>query len=367
MAESATVEIAVIPVEAFLAYTKDKQDFQLLFLRLITKRLAQMLRGLHSRTLNLSKLSMTTSGQQIHNEAVMFSWPCTVKSGFGKSGGELILSKNYISFVKKKVADRKGVVSDASDVPSQTIIALKEIVELTFNGAKVMVRDSSNKINVSLKKSENPEVVKDVLSMAKKSSNEIKKEQGTQGNSLTASIDAANADQTNVLSQEDEKLLLSKFQANKIAPGVVVQKNGEGVERIAYIVNGTLSVKIINEGKEVTLNDIVAGETAGDIGVFLDTKSSAELAAGAGGATILEIPKGFLFASGDGSEEFRVRLFFSLMKIMWGRIIRQETNQVTSWVEKMDKMCGDVSFLGESLMREGTGKNIDQMASLGWY
>ena len=311
---------------------------------------------------------MTTSGQQIHNEAVIFSWPCSVKSGFGKSEGELILSKNYISFVKKKVAGRKGVVADASDVPSQTILGLKEIVELTFNGPKVMIRDSSNKINVSLKKSENPNVVRDVLSMARKSSNDQKEQGG--GNSLTASIDAANAEEgkTSVLNQEDEALLLQKFQSVNIQPRVVVQRNGEPVDRIAYILEGTLSVKVINDGKELALNEIVAGETAGDIGVFLQTKSSAELAAGVGGARILEIPKEFLF-QGHGKEdvEFRVRLFFSLMKIMWNRIIRQETNQVKSWVKKMEKMSGDASFLGESLMREGTGKNIDQMASQGWY
>mmetsp|Transcript_15606 Transcript_15606/g.24409 ORF Transcript_15606/g.24409 Transcript_15606/m.24409 type:complete len:457 (-) Transcript_15606:108-1478(-) len=359
VAETAA-DIAVIPVEAFFEFSKSKPLFQLLFYKLITKRLAQMLRGLHSRTLNLSSLSLTTSGQQIHNEAVIFAWPCSVKAKVGKSEGQLILSKNYISFVKKKVADRKGVVADASDVPSQTIIALKEIVEISFNGAKIMVRDSTNKINVSLKKGENPDVVKDVIAMAKNSSSGQNK----------AAQSGSNATETEsqTLNKEDQALLESKFKSVKIKPGEIVQKNGEPVNRIAYVLEGSLSVQVKNsDGKDVKLSDIVVGETAGDIGVFLQTDSSAELSAGESGAKILEIPKDFLFGA-DDQTEFRVRLYFSLLKLMWNRIIRQETNQVKTFVKRMDNACGAGSFLGESLMREGAcTKNIDQMSNLGWY
>ena len=46
-------------------------------------------------------------------------------------------SMSYVSFVKKKVGERKGVVADAGD--EKTVISLKELQELSFMGQKVLL------------------------------------------------------------------------------------------------------------------------------------------------------------------------------------------------------------------------------------
>ena len=51
------------------------------------------------RTLNISLLQRATCGQQIHNEAAIFAWPGTIKSGFGKAEGQLILRFRFSSFI----------------------------------------------------------------------------------------------------------------------------------------------------------------------------------------------------------------------------------------------------------------------------
>ena len=121
---------------------------------------------------------------------------------------------------------------------------------------------------------------------------------------------------------------------------------------------------MINEaGEELKLNDVVSGETIGDIGVFMGTNSSAELSAGVGGCNLLNIPKCYLV---DESEsDFRARVCFSLIQLMWDRITRQETVQLEIWTKKM--LHKDERFLEDVLLREQTGKNIDERGKEGWY
>ena len=49
VAEKEDTQVWVVPVESFLSFAEEHPQFHVLFYKNITKRLAQMLRGLHSR------------------------------------------------------------------------------------------------------------------------------------------------------------------------------------------------------------------------------------------------------------------------------------------------------------------------------
>ena len=49
VAESDDIQVWVVPVDSFLTFAEGNPQFHVLFYKNITKRLAQMLRGLHSR------------------------------------------------------------------------------------------------------------------------------------------------------------------------------------------------------------------------------------------------------------------------------------------------------------------------------
>ena len=54
VAESEIATVWVVPVQSFLSFAETNPQFHVLFYKNITKRLAQMLRGLHSRFLLIS-------------------------------------------------------------------------------------------------------------------------------------------------------------------------------------------------------------------------------------------------------------------------------------------------------------------------
>ena len=322
VADSDDVVVTVVPVSSFDEFAENHAQFHVLFYKNITKRLAQMLRGLHSRTLNLSTVQETKSAQEIHNENVFFSWSGTVKSGFAsKSEGHLLLSRSYVSFVKKKLADRSGIVAEATEM-TNIVIPLKEITELSFMSDKITIRDAKTKLVVSLRSSSvGGDVVRDVISMAR---NSIEK-----AVSSPRRIEASGEGIAPLHLIE----LKEKFETVSYKPGELIQKANTKVKRIGYVLEGSVGVKILDSsGKEILLKDVQKNETVGDIGVFTDSPSSAELFAGAAGVTLLELPASFLFA--DSNYEFRVRIFFSLIQLMWHRIIRIEREQIQSWASK---------------------------------
>jgi len=403
------VKVLVIPVDVFNEVIERNSSWKTQFFQSITKRLAELLRSLHTRTISLSSLNITASGQQIHNEVVRFSWACTTKAGVSKINGQLLLSRNYVAFLRQKDNDRKGVVADAANC-GKTVIRLTELSEITLlpKRTKLTLRNGSAKISVTFKKEQDTQVVRDVLSTAKIASQRQRcvspskqvKEQRlvictqcqdhfcsycqllnqmknpcASGQRHVFSIErtvycsdntcgrCGNAG-THILIPSDLQSLLDKFQTQFYSENTIIQKVGTNVERIGYILDGSVSVKVINEaGEELKLNDVVSGETIGDIGVFMGTNSSAELSAGVGGCNLLNIPKCYLV---DESEsDFRARVCFSLIQLMWDRITRQETVQLEIWTKKM--LHKDERFLEDVLLREQTGKNIDERGKEGWY
>eukprot|EP00009_Paramoeba_aestuarina_P002782 CAMPEP_0201522014 /NCGR_PEP_ID=MMETSP0161_2-20130828/16407_1 /ASSEMBLY_ACC=CAM_ASM_000251 /TAXON_ID=180227 /ORGANISM="Neoparamoeba aestuarina, Strain SoJaBio B1-5/56/2" /LENGTH=418 /DNA_ID=CAMNT_0047920763 /DNA_START=8 /DNA_END=1264 /DNA_ORIENTATION=- len=319
VAESESTVVWVVPVDSFLTFAEGNPQFHVLFYKNITKRLAQMLRGLHSRTLNISSLQKSTCGQMINNEAAIFSWPGTVKSGFGKAEGQLILSKSYVAFVKKKVGDKEGVVHDAGE--EKYVVSLKSLQELSFMGQKVTVKDEKTKITCTVKDEISGDAVRDVISMAKNSC-----EKGTK-------VPEKGSDKRKGIAEKDLVSLKEKFDVVKYNAGQIVQKTGTKVDRIGYVLEGTVAVKVTKpDGKELILNDVQPGETIGDIGAFTNNPSSADLMGGKNGCSLLEIPLSFLFA--NSNFQFRVRIFFSLICLMWDRIISQEERQVKNWLEQ---------------------------------
>ena len=399
--------VRVIPVEILFEFLQGNSQYYLQFFSSVTRRLATMLRNLHTRQLNLSSLSQTKPGHRIHNEAVIFSWPCNVKSGLFASDGLLLISRSYLSFVKQK-EDKKGMVSDAAQCASH-IIKLEDITELNASGSKVLIRDSKDKLTITLKK--DVSMVVDVINTAKKAlkknaarpSSPIRK--GREGTvsmcvkcresycvycqCLPATRNSCSktggphkfnegpepakptpcgrcgSEGLHIFPAQDLRMLLEKFTLTHFKPGEQIQAVGTKVDRIGYVLEGSATCTVVKEdGQELKLNDVVSGETIGDIGAFMDTPSSATLSAGDSGCSLLEIPIHFIFENSES--EFRMRVYFALVQLMWSRITTQEQEQVKMWMKKIEK-SGGMDFLSESLLREGTGKKIDERGEQGWY
>ena len=400
VADTKNVKISVCPVDAFFAFVKTHPQCEVQFYENITKKLAQLLQNLHSRTLDLSSLNIR-SGQLINNEAVIFSWPCSQKGKLGTSDGQLFLSRNYVAFVKEKNVEPKGVVSDASDA-AKTVLNLKSLVENVHQNGKILLRDrEGSKINISMKKNVNGSFVTHVISTAKKTvtnENPSKPSYSSAGklarclkckeffcsycqcrpnpcangthefsdNPASSSSPCASCGNsgTHLLAAADLKILLQRFPTTVFQKAQIIQQMGTSKPRIGYVLEGTVAVCVITDtGSEVQLNDIVGGETLGDIGAFMKTPASANLTAGEKGCLLLEIPTSFLFGQSDN--DFRVRVYYSLIHLMWNRILRQEAAQVKLWVSKFTN--SSANFLSESLLRESTGKKIDERGQQGWY
>ena len=398
--------VQVIPVEILLEFLQGNKKYYLQFFSSVTRRLASMLRNLHTRRLNLSSLNQTKPGHRIHNEAVIFSWPCNVKSGLFTSDGQLIISRSYLSFLKHK-DDKKGMVTDATESANH-IIKLEDITELTVNGSKVLIRDLKDKLTVSLKK--DVSMVVDVINTAKKAlkksssrpSSPMRRREGSVAlcvkcresycvycQCLPATRNSCpktggphkfgdNADPgspvpcgrcgsegLHIFTASDLRMLLEKFPLKHFKPGELIQSVGTKVDHVGYLLEGSATVTVVKEdGQELKLNNVGPGETIGDIGAFMDTPSSATLGAGESGCSVLEIPVHFIFENGES--EFRLRIYFALVQLMWSRITTQEQAQVKAWLKKIET-SGGMDFLNESLLREGTGKKIDERGEMGWY
>ena len=76
------VKVLVIPVDVFNEVIERNSSWKTQFFQSITKRLAELLRSLHTRTISLSSLNITASGQQIHNEVFFVFFFIFFKSFF---------------------------------------------------------------------------------------------------------------------------------------------------------------------------------------------------------------------------------------------------------------------------------------------
>ena len=57
------------------------------------------------------------------------------------------------------------------------------------------------------------------------------------------------------------------------------------------------------------------------------------------GCSLIVVPSEFLFDQ-ETNSNFRVRVYFFLLKLMWDRIIRQEKEQVQEWMKKVEEAGG---------------------------
>ena len=167
------------------------------------QRLARMLRGLHTRTLTLSRAigggkdkkkgEGSYGGQKINNQNVLMGWEGGVR-GRGVRGGKrveglLVLTYDYVSFVKKKVfffffffffafcfhllceiivieigffltpppnftqkvVDQRGVVTEVKETSSPMIINLQNIKEITTARDKITISAGKDRISVHIR------------------------------------------------------------------------------------------------------------------------------------------------------------------------------------------------------------------------
>ncbi len=381
VADTNDVVVQVIPNAVFSAFAEQHRDLEVHFFKLVCQKLAKMLMGLHSRTLTLADAQMSKKiypGLQIHNQAVIYSWPASVKSGFGSDKGHLILSHDYLTFLKKKASEKKGFVADAADYDTSTVL-VKYLQEVSFSKDRVLtLRDKQRTLTVALKNTVSPDSVRDIISTARASINYVLEKPipklaecdkckklfcsycrslapdlnpcpSAGPHSYLPSLPEIAADKkfacyrcgnegTHILSPSDLSSMIEKFGTLAVVEGEYLQKRETEVTHIGYIIQGNCRVTAEINGKEVDVSTVIEGETYGDIGAFLKTVASANVIAGEGGCIVLKFPVEFLFAVKKKPDSFFCfnrpflgRVYFALMQLMWSRILKQEESQIQKW------------------------------------
>ena len=380
--ESDPTTIYIIPIKSFHNFVSAHPDLHLTFFQFISQRLARMLRGLHSRTLSLSSVGSAYAAHQIHNQAAVIAWPSSTKGVFGKNEGLLVLSRDYLSFLKKKIVEQKGVVCEATENDSQHILELFQLKELIVSHNKLTISDGQKKVALYFKKSVSPEDVRGVIVTARNSlfipspvvggnlldrsisseqlfqlnrglrycsrckqtfctlcqcQREIKNSCSEEREHILTNMakqdikrcSRCSNEGTHVLLAEDLQVLLQTFSSVSFSEGETVQAINSEVKRIGYVLKGKILVFVRREDQKIELSPVIEGEIIGEIGAILKTYSSAQLVAGEGGCWLLEIPVDFLFDEQDPN--FKIRVYISLIQLMWERIIRQESVQIKNW------------------------------------
>jgi hypothetical protein len=254
----------------------------------------------------------------------MCAWSAAISGTFGKHSGSLQLSRNYISFVKKKNTEKVGVVSDASDLTNQVILEIMNLTEMSFSKDKITLRDQNQKLIVFVKRASDIQQVRDILSTAKAS-----RSQTISG--LTKTTDTAKP--------INLELLLKQFPRKSYSPGSLVRTSGSKVTSIQYILNGTCKVFHSVEGKLVELQALESGDLVDVISAFLRVPSQNDVTSGLVGCEILEIPISFLIGFEEREKnkhnEKLSEFYFTLLQLMWNQVIRQEQNQIQQWLSQL--------------------------------
>lgn len=329
------MRVQVISVDSFNRYAAKNRKGEALFYQKLCENLAQILQRLQSRDLSLECMSTSISGQQIYNEVVMCTWPAAVPSTFGKQSGSLLLSRNYISFLKKKNTEKTGVVSDASDVPNQVILEIMKLTEMSFFKDKVTLRDHHQKLVVHVKHPKDIQQARDILSTAKASRTE----------SLTLPT-SNNPNNTNTPTPDVDTLLsvditylLKEFKTKTLRPGDIIRRAGTIAVNVDYVVSGTCKVYHSEDGRLVDLPQLTAGDLLDEIGAFLGVPIANDVTAGENGCEILSIPRKVLSEmSLNDQSKFLGRVFFTIIQLMWNRVRKQEQNQMAKWRKQTSKV-----------------------------
>ena len=172
-AEKSRVEM--IPYASFLSFAAKYREAEVAIYHMICVNLARLLRGLHLRELSVTTLTKSYSAHLINQEAAICSWPAAIKGKgtagiFAKQKGYFVLSRNYITFVRQKVADQRGIVSDLADSESHVIIAVRDIQVLTKDKEKIVIEDThKQRLVVHLLNSNSVRTALGILSTARDS------------------------------------------------------------------------------------------------------------------------------------------------------------------------------------------------------
>jgi len=107
------------------------------------------------------------------------------------------------------------------------------------------------------------------------------------------------------------------------------------VESIGYILHGSIRVYLskMNEGEKeemVEVTQVGTGELIWEIGAILEQDSSGRIVAGGEGCQLLAIPKDILLNEVK-RKDFQLRMFDSMMQLMWNRILNHERKQTEQW------------------------------------
>ena len=125
---------------------------------------------------------------------------------------------------------------------------------------------------------------------------------------------------------------------------------------MGYILKGSLRIFLPKKDQEenqkeekveekidlVEVGEVHAGELVGEIGAILGREASGRVVAGTGGCELLEISKGFLIeeereGGAGGRKGLQARVLFAMMRLMWERILKQESTQVEQWQKERER------------------------------
>mmetsp|Transcript_29048 Transcript_29048/g.81269 ORF Transcript_29048/g.81269 Transcript_29048/m.81269 type:complete len:518 (+) Transcript_29048:68-1621(+) len=412
--ESAEADVEVIPFEAYMKVVSKMPVSEIVFVKRLCIKLANMLKGLHMRDLKLGSLGAPTSlpGLRIRNEVVVYTWSAQMKSGLSKTSGYLCLSKNNVAFVKGKLGDKRGKSVDAADGKSH-IFPLKRLSEVMLTKGKLSLSTPEQSQSVTIDDPAGPEAVREFLNLARKSIQSVSVASLTGGREygglslcrLCNEVYCANCrsisilknrcaagsaheyeerrvsprtrfcgrcgnEGTHIISPKDLAMLRNACKVESVAPGEVFLHCNKKLTHMFYVLEGSCVAKLTVEGKEITLPPVDAGECVGEISFLLNSVPTADVEAGMAGCMVICIPTDFFekAMSSKNKEDslFAARVIRSVLAIMWRRIMKQEREQMDSWKKAISSSALDMDakFLSESLMRD-TGKGIDKQSS--WY
>ncbi len=322
--------VEMVPYSSFLAFASKNREAEVSIYHMICVNLARLLRGLHLRELSVTTLTKSYSAHQINQEAAICSWPAAIKGKgtagvFSKVKGFFILSRNYVTFVRQKAAEKRGVVSDLAESEENVIISVKDIQGITNDKERIIIEDTQKqKLIVHLLNSNSVRTVLGILSTARDS---------LHGEGEIHAPIASGMVGGSVFTKVDLEILSNTFGCRTYLANDVIQSFDSPVQHVSYVIQGHCRVFVpLMGGSVVELLPVGEGETFGEIGVLLQSPSSAHVVAGDSGCTVLQIPGSFLFdEEADLDLEFLGGVFLSLMSLMWRRILNVEANQIEIW------------------------------------
>ena len=389
--ESKRVRVLIVPSSVLFEVGQRETELLAAFLRGVAIHLAQILRGVHLRSLGLTNCGVSFPPLQVKEEAAMMAWPASVKKGFGFApcaSGSLVVSTSYLGFLVFK-GDEEGGERGSVEGRQFLIFSLKNITKISFVNEKVFVEEGEEKLVVVVDPTVNMGFVQDTLitmwslSKTKKTKAAIQrtaekpgagvreckgcsegfcsycaaismiknpclggsshslKEEPTEGRLCGRCGNGG----THILSSGELRSFLERFPVERYVDGGMIVEVGSECCFVGYVLEGEINVEVITNGTVKRAGNIEAGEIFGEIGCLLGSESSATLRGGSGGTLVMKIPKEFVLEQQDSP--FSSRFFLSLVQLIWKRIKGQERTQL----ESLRTRCQEAKVTSEKQIR----------------